>query len=335
MVPECGLDGGGRPSSQSQVGLPFLGSGGEEASGGGRPAISTCGRHEVDRSADDAHPNGRSFEELQDHQAHECERSVQGRGSPVHGVHRLEGGIQCNLLQCATHSERLGLHEADRSTGTTRAGTGDPADQAAEAVLYGHHLLRVDAIDGALEQRCLGRHAAAALEDVQLASGANGAGLTLPQARLRNRSNLCYCNAIFHCVYWLGEVSTSAQACYGSLQAGIRILRTTGDLMLPRCMALHALFRGWRQLHNQHDAGEFLQRFLAVAQPDACVGGWEARLTNPHRVHDSGDLGIPLFLHLPGVVASTRGFVATSVCHTCTHSSWGLRISANLPLQCP
>ena len=101
-------------------------------------------------------------------------------------------------------------------------------------------------------------------------------------------------------MYWLGEVSTSAQACYGSLQAGIRILRTTGDLMLPRCMALHALFRGWRQLHNQHDAGEFLQRFLAVAQPDACAGGWEVRLTNPHQVHDSGDLGIPLFLHLPG-----------------------------------
>ena len=299
-VPECGLDGGGRPSSQSQVGLPFLGSGGEEASGGGGPAIITCGRHAIDRSADDAHPKGRSLEELQDYQAHECERSVQGRGSPVHGVHRLEGGIQCNLLQCAAHSERLGLHEADRSTGTPRAGTGNPADQAAEAVLYGHHLLRVDATDGALERRCLGRHAAAALEEVQLARGANSASLTLPQARLRNSSNLCYCNAIFHCVYWLGEVSTSAQACYGSLQAGIRILRTTGDLMLPRCMALHALFRGWRQLHNQHDAGEFLQRFLAVAQPDACVGGWEARLTNPHRVRDSGDLGIPLFLHLPG-----------------------------------
>ena len=58
-------------------------------------------------------------------------------------------------------------------------------------------------------------------------------------------------------------------------------------------------------MHRQHDAGEFLQRFLAVAQPGACAGGWEARLTNPSRVHDSGDLGIPLLLHLPGETLQT------------------------------
>ena len=56
-----------------------------------------------------------------------------------------------------------------------------------------------------VEQRCLGRHAAAAREVVQLSTSAN---LTLPQVKLRNRTNLCYCNVVFQCLYWLGEAST-------------------------------------------------------------------------------------------------------------------------------
>ena len=82
-------------------------------------------------------------------------------------------------------------------------------------------------------RRCLGRQAAAAREVVQLSTRAD---LILPQAKLRNRTNLCYCNALLQCVYWLGEVSTMAQACYGNLQAGLRVLKTAGELTLPHCI---------------------------------------------------------------------------------------------------
>ena len=145
-----------------------------------------------------------------------------------------------------------------------------------------------------MEQRCLGRHAVAAQEVVQR----NGAGLKLPIARLQNRSNLCYCNAVCHAVYWVGEASTGSSACYGQLQAGLRALRATGPIALPDCLALRELFRDWSNLHCQHDAGEFLQHLYAVARPEAYRWSWSARLTNPLQTVDTGDFGAPLLLTL-------------------------------------
>ena len=60
------------------------------------------------------------------------------------------------------------------------------------------------------------------------------------------------------------------------------------------------IFSSWQRLHTQHDAGEFLLHLLAIAKPGACQWRWEAKLTNPYRVHDSGDPGCPLLLTLPG-----------------------------------
>ena len=293
---ECRVDGGRGKRLESQVGVPLMGPCSQEANRRHRPADLARRGSPIGGSADEACPSRGGVEKLQDNSAADGAGSVQGRGSSIHCVHRTERGIKRHMLQCSA-PERLGHHEADWSADSPRTGPGAAADQAAEAVLHGHHVLRVDEEADTVGRRCLGRHAAAAREVAQLSTRAD---LILPQARLHNRTNLCHCNALLQCVYWLGEVSTMAKACYGSLQAGLRVLRTAGELTLPNCMMLQPLFRGWPNLHQQHDAGEFLQRVLAVAQPGACAGGWEARLTDPASVHDSGDLGIPLFLHLPG-----------------------------------
>ena len=124
--------------------------------------------------------------------------------------------------------------------------------------------------------------------------------LKLPIAKLCNRTALCYCNSICQALYWIGEVSTDPSACYGALQAGLRVLRASQDISLPNCLAFRMIFSSWQRLHTQHDAGEFLLHLLAIAKPGACQWRWEARLTNPYRVHDSGDPGCPLLLTLPG-----------------------------------
>ncbi|OLP94335.1 hypothetical protein AK812_SmicGene23637 [Symbiodinium microadriaticum] len=104
----------------------------------------------------------------------------------------------------------------------------------------------------------------------------------LPLCKLQNRTNLCYCNAVCTALYWLGEVSTLALACYGTLEAGLRVMRANKPIVLPDCLALRPLFVHWRHLHQQHDAGEFLQHLLSVARPRAC------------------DCGAPLLLNLSG-----------------------------------
>ena len=122
----------------------------------------------------------------------------------------------------------------------------------------------------------------------------------LPLCKLQNRSNLCYCNAVCQAIYWIGEMSTAASACYGRLQAGLRVLRVSHSIALPSCIAMRPLFANWRNLHRQHDAGEFLQHLLSVAQPRACCWRWESRLANPFQLHDSGDRGAPLLLNIIG-----------------------------------
>ena len=198
------------------------------------------------------------------------------------------------MLQCSQNLERLSVHEADWRSYPTGTRAGAAADQAAQRVLHGDSVLRLGEEQCALEQRRLGRRAVATHEVVWLSEGASR--LKLPVAKLHNRTALCYCNSVCQALYWIGEVSTSPSACYGALQAGLRILRAAQDISLPNCIALRALFLGWRHLHTQHDAGEFLLHLLAIAH----ATHWEARLTNPYRVHDSGDPGCPLLLTLPG-----------------------------------
>ena len=296
-VHECGMDRGRFHSSQPGLGLPQLGFGTEVPGPSRDGSACPLGGSETDRLADSALSERRCPQELQDSAQDVAEGPVQGGGSSLHGLHRPTGRVQQDLLRCPACPERTGHHEADRRTHPAGTGAGVAANQTAEGVLHGDVLLRLGRTGEPLEeQRGLGRPAVAAQEVVQL--GGTGASLMLPICKLQNRTNLCYCNAVCQAMYWLGEMSTAASACYGRLQAGLRVLRANQTLVLPNCIAMRPLFVHWRNLHSQHDAGEFLQHLLSVAQPRACCWRWESRLANPFQLHDSGDRGAPLLLNI-------------------------------------
>ena len=108
--------------------------------------------------------------------------------------------------------------------------------------------------------------------------------------KLLNHSNVCYINATVQALVWLVEFGG---ACLGQLQAAVRILRSNR-------VALRGLFRTWAALHQQHDAGEFLHHCLEYARTEAWLGGWQARLSHPESVVDSGDLYQAILLHMRG-----------------------------------
>ena len=296
---ERGVDGAGSHGAQPGLGVSHLGPCGKTPDQGGHPSSATLRGNEDDRPAAPALPERRCPQELQDPSQDVAEGSVQGGGPPFHGLHRAPGRVLQDLLRCPSCPERSGHHEADRSSHPPGAGSGVAADQAVEGVLHGDLLLRLGSAGQPLEeQRGLGRPAVAAHEVVQHKTA--GASLVLPHCKLQNRTNLCYCNAVCTALYWLGEVSTLALDCYGTLQAGLRVMRANRPIALPDCLALRPLFVQWRHLHQQHDAGEFLQHLLSVARPRACDWRWESRLANPYQLHDSGDCGAPLLLNLSG-----------------------------------
>ena len=63
---ERGMDCGGRKRLKPKVGVPLLGSRSEEANRCGGPATVACGSTTIGGPADDARPQGRCHEELQD-----------------------------------------------------------------------------------------------------------------------------------------------------------------------------------------------------------------------------------------------------------------------------
>ncbi|CAE7364674.1 unnamed protein product [Symbiodinium necroappetens] len=84
--------------------------------------------------------------------------------------------------------------------------------------------------------------------------------------KLRNRTNLCYCNAVFQCLYWLGEANSCKDSLLLPSDLGIPLL-----LHLPG-EKLQTLVDSW---HNQfathaltyHGGGLFLQICDVVAMP--------------------------------------------------------------------
>ena len=117
--------------------------------------------------------------------------------------------------------------------------------------------------------------------------------LSIMSARLKNDSNLCYANSVVQAVTWIMMTQGTT---VGKLKACLPILRSSEPVHLPDCLALRWLFAGWSQLHQQHDAGEFLAHCLYAAEAEAWEGRWESRLSEPFRVADAGTLlrAIPL-----------------------------------------
>ena len=125
--------------------------------------------------------------------------------------------------------------------------------------------------------------------------------LSIPMAKLLNPrgQNLCYANSCLQAWYWLSQMVDSSEHIGGRIQAGLRTIGRSGSRHLPSCMVFQPLFSCWQHVHQQHDAGEFWLHLVNVARSPAFDGFWEARLTNPPSLVDSGTLFHPLILQ-PG-----------------------------------
>ena len=97
--------------------------------------------------------------------------------------------------------------------------------------------------------------------------------LSIMSARLKNASNLCYANSVAQAMTWIMMTQGTA---VGKLKACLPILRSSELVHLPDCLALRWMFAGWSQLHQQHDAGEFLAHCLNAAEAEAWEGRWGA-----------------------------------------------------------
>ncbi|CAE7352023.1 unnamed protein product [Symbiodinium sp. CCMP2592] len=73
-------------------------------------------------------------------------------------------------------------------------------------------------------------------------------------------------------------------------------LGAQGTLNVLECCAFRAVFRTWRELRRQHDAGEFWAQLCAALQPSHFAGQWQARLSEPLSVTDNGSLHMPILL---------------------------------------
>ena len=69
---------------------------------------------------------------------------------------------------------------------------------------------------------------------------------------------------------------------------------------LIQCLPWGPFLRTWTQVARQHDAAEFLMRFLQLAQPPAYTGTWQARLSNPDEVTQAGPLLAPILMAVRG-----------------------------------
>ena len=133
-------------------------------------------------------------------------------------------------------------------------------------------------------------------------------GLRLPQARLQNPRNYCYLNSTAQAFYWIGELTSSPDASYGLLKAGIPALRAATRVCLPDSMQWRLAIARWPNPLQQHDAGEYIRHFLDEVQPAAYQGLWQARVSNPHQVVDEGRLTTPILLHpTAGTLADLLG----------------------------
>ena len=108
--------------------------------------------------------------------------------------------------------------------------------------------------------------------------------------------NLRYANASLQAWCWQRELTGATGDITSSAQAGIRALQRPGTLSVIECIAFRELFNGWPELTLQHDASEFWEHLQVHLQLPAIAGQWQARLSNPFGIVDSGPLAGPVLL---------------------------------------
>ena len=144
-----------------------------------------------------------------------------------------------------------------------------------------------------------------------------------PQAKLQNPHSLCYINSVAQSLAWQGRMSSAPLLCYGQAHIALQMVLRPGTPTLHRSLPWLPYVQTWRQVAQQHDASEYLQHFLSIAQPPAYNGHWEARMSNPHQVTDGGALQSPLLLEAcgPDLQAAVDTWHAQPALHAlCMHT---------------
>ncbi|CAE7325604.1 DUR3 [Symbiodinium microadriaticum] len=73
-------------------------------------------------------------------------------------------------------------------------------------------------------------------------------------------------------LFWSGVMSAQPHAAYGSARVGMPLIGNKGSPYLPNSMAWRPFVCTWRNITQQHDAGEYLQHILQLARPQAYRG---------------------------------------------------------------
>ncbi|CAE7393204.1 unnamed protein product, partial [Symbiodinium microadriaticum] len=235
---ERGMDCGGRKRLKPNLGVPLLGSRSEEANRCGGPATVARGSTTIGGPADDARPQKRCHEELQDlttRMTAQDQYKAEVLPFMVSIGPRGESSAICfNALRILSGSAIMKL-----------IGVRVRPERGQEPQLIKQ-----------LKQSYMGT------------TFCEWSRKSTPwsNVKLRNRTNLCYCNVVFQCLYWLGEANSCKDSLLLPSDLGIPLL-----LHLPG-ETLQTLVDSW---HNQfathaltyHGGDLFLQICDVVAMP--------------------------------------------------------------------
>ena len=246
-----------------------------------------------------------------DDRAAECPDQVSVDEAAGQGSQGRGGSLPSVALSATEPSREMPLHpdglvgmrmpQAGGSPSAPGSGTETAAHEGAGAGLSGSSLHGLDSTRSQLEppaaQRQVGREGPVGGEGVILRLSPPP---TLPQSVLCNSGNICYLNAVAMMLAWIGACSNRPRHCYGKAVAALQKAIASGKQMLPGSLPWMPIIQPWPNLHHQQDAGSFCAHLLAIAEPQAFCGEWQARLACPPMTVDSGPLRAPLPVEVQG-----------------------------------
>ena len=108
----------------------------------------------------------------------------------------------------------------------------------------------------------------------------------LVRLRLLNSSSTCYINVtVFAWLHMSQCLACSDRQAYGSKTQPWRdIAQSDRPIHVHTLTSWRSILAGWRDLHHQQDASEFLEHWVAVGRPQTVIGTWEARVENQHLI---------------------------------------------------
>ena len=98
---------------------------------------------------------------------------------------------------------------------------------------------------------------------------------------LGNTAQTCYMNSVFWAYTWNAlQIGISQEARFGHATEAIARVLKQRQANLARMTTWRAIFAGWPNIGDQHDAVEFLGHFLQYSRPMCWDGEWQARGVN-------------------------------------------------------